>query len=268
MKNNQEQSLTDILTNFDTNVGETERLVSAIGGGLLAAYGINRGDTLGILLSVLGGGLLFRGATGHCQVYDAMGVDSTADKAGFANLKSNKSGKSKTWKDDLLSGKVHVKKSLTINKPVAELYRFWRNFENLPQFMEHLESVKMTGEKTSHWKAKAPLGQSVEWDAEVTSDRENERIGWKSLEGADIANSGVVEFKPTINRGTEVTVTLTYEAPGGQLGAMLAKLFGEEPSQQIYGDLYRFKSLMEAGELIKVEGQTSGRKSTAKSATA
>jgi uncharacterized membrane protein len=269
MKTNyQEKSLTDILTNTNTNVGETERLVSAVGGGLLTAYGINRGDTFGILLSVLGGGLLLRGATGHCQVYDAMGVDSSEGRANFVNLSSNKSGKSKTWKDDLLSGKVHVKKSLTINKPVAELYQFWRNFENLPQFMQHLESVKTTGDKTSHWKAKAPLGQSVEWDAEVTSDRENERIGWKSLEGADIPNSGVVEFKPTINRGTEVTVTLTYEAPGGQLGAMLAKLFGEEPSQQVYGDLYRFKSLMEAGELIKVEGQTSGREPQAKKASA
>lgn len=266
--NNQEKSLTDIITNMNTNVGDTERLVSAVGGGLLTAYGINRGGTLGILLSVLGGGLLLRGATGHCQVYDAMGVDGSDGTVNLAGSKSKKSGKSTTWKDDLLSGKVHVKKALTINKSAAELYQFWRNFENLPQFMEHLESVKNTGEKTSHWKAKAPLGQSVEWDAELTSDRENERIGWKSLEGADIANSGVVEFKPTTNRGTEVTVSLTYEAPGGQLGAILAKLFGEEPSQQVYGDLYRFKSLMESGELIKVEGQTSGRAPQAKKASA
>ncbi len=168
----------------------------------------------------------------------------------------------------MLSGKVHVTKSLTINKSSAELYKFWRNFENLPQFMEHLESVKNTGEKTSHWKAKAPLGQSVEWDAEVTSDIENVRIGWKSLEGSDIPNSGVVEFLPTTNRGTEVKVVMTYEAPGGAFGAMFAKLFGEEPSQQVYGDLYRFKSLMESGEVITVEGQTSGREPQAKKATA
>ncbi|HEV8157819.1 MAG TPA: SRPBCC family protein, partial [Pyrinomonadaceae bacterium] len=145
---------------------------------------------------------------------------------------------------------------------------FWRNFENLPKFMAHLESVKTTDGNKSHWVAKAPMGTTVEWDAEITSEQENERIGWKSLEGADIPNSGVVEFKPTTNRGTEVKVTLTYEAPGGALGAMFAKLFGEEPSQQVYGDLYRFKSLMESGEVITVEGQSSGREPQAKKATA
>ena len=137
--------------------------------------------------------------------------------------------------------------------------------------MDHLESVTTTGETTSHWKAKAPLGQTVEWNAEITSDRENERIGWQSVEGSDIPNSGVVEFNPTVNRGTEVRVVLTYEAPGGALGAMFAKLFGEEPSQQVYGDLCRLKSIMEAGEIIKVEGQSSGRsedKTKAKTATA
>ena len=268
MKNKeQEKSLTDILTNTDTNVGDVERVMSSIGGGAMIAYGLKRGDALGILLSVLGGGFALRGATGHCQIYDAAGID-TSGETKSKNFDSKKSAKSSMWKNDLLSGKVHVSKSLTINKSAAELYQFWRNFENLPQFMEHLEAVKNTGEKTSHWKAKAPLGQSVEWDAEITSDRENERIGWRSLEGADIANSGVVEFKPTVDRGTEVKVTLTYEAPGGNLGARLAKLFGEEPSQQVYGDLYRFKSLMEAGEIIRVEGQTSGRKPMASKAAA
>lgn len=266
--NEQEKSLTDILTNTNTNVGDVERVVSSIGGGALLAYGIKRGDTFGILLSILGGGFALRGATGHCQIYDAIGINKSGGGKDAENSGSKKSARSSTWKDGLLSGKVHVTKALTINKSAAELYQFWHNFENLPQFMEHLEAVKNTGEKTSHWKAKAPLGQSVEWDAEITSDRENERIGWRSLEGADIANSGVVEFKPTINRGTEVKVTLIYEAPGGNLGAMLAKLFGEEPSQQVYGDLYRFKSLMEAGEIIRVEEQTSGRKPMAKKATA
>ena len=104
----------------------------------------------------------------------------------------------------LLASKIHVNKSITINKSPAELYQFWRNFENLPQFMTHLESVTVTDEKRSHWKAKAPLGTSVEWDAEITSDIENERIGWKSIEGSEIPNSGVVEFRPTTNRGTEV----------------------------------------------------------------
>ncbi len=265
---NKEKSITDILTNTQTNVGSAERFASAVAGGALLAYGMKRGDTLGILLSVLGGGVALRGATGHCQVYDAMDVD-TSGVPKNKNFAGSKTGsKSPTYQNGLLSGKVHVSKSLTINKSPAELYSFWRNFENLPQFMEHLESVKNLDGKKSHWKAKAPLGKSVEWDAEVTSEQENSRIGWRSLEGADIPNSGVVEFKPTTNRGTEVKVSLTYEAPGGALGAMFAKLFGEEPSQQVYGDLYRFKSLMESGEVITVEGQSSGRESQAKKATA
>ncbi len=264
---NQNKSLTDILTNTGTNVNPVERLVSATAGGALLAYGLKKGGVFGTLLSVVGGGVALRGVTGHCQVYDAMGIDRSEAGETRTAMVGRSSKKSNTWNDGMLSGKVHVTKSLTINKSPAELYSFWRNFENLPQFMEHLESVKVTDDKRSHWKAKAPLGTSVEWDAEVTSDQENVRIGWRSLEGADIPNSGVVEFLPTTNRGTEVKVVMTYEAPGGVFGAMVAKLFGEEPSQQVYGDLYRFKSLMESGEIITTEGQTSGREPQAKSAS-
>jgi uncharacterized membrane protein len=252
----QEKSITDILTNMNTNVSPAERLVSGVAGGALIAYGVKRGDALGILLSVLGGGLTLRGATGHCQVYDAMDIntaDETQRHLGAGSLKS-------PFTNRALTGKIHVKKSVTINKSPAELYQFWRNFENLPRFMAHLESVTVTGEKTSFWKAKAPLGTTVEWNAEITSDVENERIGWKSADDADIPNSGVVEFNPTRNRGTEVRVVLTYEAPGGKLGSLFAKLFGEEPSQQVYGDLCRFKSIMETGRIVTVEGQPSGRK--------
>jgi uncharacterized membrane protein len=262
---NKNNTTAEFLTKMNTNVSPVERFISATTGGVLLAYGLKRGGALGTVFSLLGGSLAFRGTTGHCHMYDAMGIDTNEGETASRNFTS---GKSKTYENGLLSGKVHVSKSLTINKSPAELYSFWHNFENLPQFMEHLESVKTTGEKTSHWKAKAPLGQSVEWDAETTSDQENVRIGWRSLEGADIPNSGVVEFLPTANRGTEVKVTMTYEAPGGALGAMFAKLFGEEPSQQVYGDLYRFKSLMESGEIITTEGQTSGREPHAKKATA
>ena len=270
---NTNNSLADMLTNLDTNVSPGERFVSAAAGGALIAFGLKQGGVLGTLLSLVGGGVALRGVTGHCQVYDAAGINTnTGEKSDarvdFKSLAGRISKKSSTWKNDLLAGKVHVTKALTINKSPAELYSFWRNFENLPQFMEHLESVKNLDGNRSHWKAKAPLGQSVEWDAEITSDEENVRIGWRSLEGADVPNSGVVEFMPTATRGTEVKVVMTYEVPGGEWGAMIAKLFGEEPSQRVYGDLYRFKSLMESGEIIRVEGQTSGRKATAKSATA
>lgn len=259
MKNEKEKSITDILTNMNTNVSPTERLVSGVAGGALIAYGVKRGDALGILLSILGGGAALRGVTGHCQIYDAMDIN-TANEHQQSGHFGEGSKKSPFSKKGLLTDKIHVKKSVTINKSPAELYQFWRNFENLPRFMAHLESVSNSEGNRSHWVAKAPFGQTVEWDAEITSEQENERIGWKSVEGADVPNSGVVEFNPTSTRGTEVRVVLTYEPPAGKLGALVAKLFGEEPSQQVYGDLCRFKSIMETGTILDVEGQTSGRK--------
>ena len=261
----QEKSITDILTNMNTNVSPTERVVSGVAGGALIAYGVKQGGAIGVLLSIVGGGLALRGSTGHCHVYDAMDVN-TADAQQQRHIGAG--SKKSPFSNGLLASKIHVKKSVTINKSPAELYQFWRNFENLPKFMSHLESVTVTGEKTSFWKAKAPLGTTVEWNAEITSEQENERIGWKSVEGASVPNSGVVQFNPTSTRGTEVRVVLTYESPAGELGAIIAKLFGEEPSQQVYGDLYRFKSMMESGEIITVEGQTSGREPQAKKAAA
>ncbi|HEX9961582.1 MAG TPA: SRPBCC family protein [Pyrinomonadaceae bacterium] len=246
--NNKNESVTDFLTNLETNVGTPERFISSIGGGALLLYGIRRGGALGILASLLGGGLALRGVTGHCHMYDKFGID-TAEKGDNAS----------PFHKGLLASKIHVTKSITINKSPAELYQFWHNFENLPQFMTHLESVNVTDEKRSHWVAKAPLGTTVEWDAEITSDIENERIGWVSVEGSQIPNSGVVEFRPTSNRGTELRVVLTYEPPAGEIGALFAKLFGEEPNQQVREDLRRFKQLMESGTIMTVDGQTSGR---------
>ncbi|AFZ24652.1 putative integral membrane protein [Cylindrospermum stagnale PCC 7417] len=162
---------------------------------------------------------------------------------------------------------VRVEKTVTINKPADELYRFWHNFENLPQFMKHLKFVKVYNEKRSHWIANAPLGGSVEWDADILEDRENEFISWATVEGADVHNSGFVRFtKAPGDRGTEVKVMMEYNPPGGTLGATLAKpvadiakIFGEEPEQQIGDDLRRFKMLMEAGEIATIEGQPRGK---------
>ncbi len=257
---NTENSFTNFLTDTTQNVNNPERVASALAGGALVAYGIKQGGISGTLLSVLGGGMLLRGATGHCPAYEAIGVDTAGLTEGTQ--------KSPFKRGSLLSGKVLVTQALTINKSPAELYEFWRNFENLPTFMRHLESVTKKDEKTSHWKAKAPLGQTVEWDAEVTSDIPNQRIGWKSLEGAFIPNSGVVEFLPTRDRGTEMKVTLTYEAPGGKLGEWIAWALGEEPNLQIAEDLRRFKSLMETGLIMKIDGQPSGREPLPKAMTA
>lgn len=237
-----EKTLTKILTNTDVNLNNIERFVSGIAGGGLLAYGLKRRDATGAALAVVGGLLGLRGATGHCQIKDAL--DTTG---GNTNLQG--------W----LSGKVEVQKAVTINKSQSELFAFWRNFENLPKFMNHLESVIVIDDTRSHWKAKAPLGYTVEWQAKITGETPNEKIEWSSMEGSDIPNTGKVEFRPTANRGTEVVVHITYESPAGRIGALAAKIFGEEPNQQVSEDLRRFKSLMETGLIMKVEGQPSGR---------
>ena len=151
-----------------------------------------------------------------------------------------------------LTSNIHVKKSMMVNRSPEELYQFWRNFENLPRFMTHLEAVQVQGDRHSHWKAKAPAGTTVEWDAEITDDRPNEQIAWRSLENADVHNTGSVRFERAAgNRGTKVTVEVYYDAPGGAIGAALAKLFGEEPSQQVQDDLRIFKQVMETGEMVR-----------------
>ncbi|MDQ3820656.1 MAG: SRPBCC family protein [Acidobacteriota bacterium] len=153
------------------------------------------------------------------------------------------------------TGGTQVKKSIVINSSPEELYEFWHNFENLPIFMKHLEAVRVTGEGRSHWVAKAPAGGTVEWDAEVTDDRPNELIAWRSLEGADVDNVGSVRFERAPGgRGTIVKVELEYSPPGGILGSTIAKLFGEEPEQQISDDLRLLKQVIEVGEVVVSDG--------------
>jgi uncharacterized membrane protein len=148
-------------------------------------------------------------------------------------------------------GIIHTKKSLTVGRPAAEVYAFWRDFENLPRFMRHLESVTVIDEKRSHWKAKAPAGKSVEWDAVITEERENELIAWRSVAGSDVHNAGSVRFMPAPGgRGTEVRVDMEYEPPLGKIGSKVAMIFREEPGQQVEDDLRHFKQVMELGEIV------------------
>jgi uncharacterized membrane protein len=152
-------------------------------------------------------------------------------------------------------GTTQVKKSLIINRAPEELYQFWRDFENLPRIMHHLEAVRVTGETRSHWVAKAPAGTSVEWDAEITQDRPNELIAWRSLEGAEVENSGSVRFEPaTGNRGTIVRVEMDYNPPGGVIGEWVAKLTGDDAGQQAQESLRCFKQVMETGEVVVSDG--------------
>ena len=165
-----------------------------------------------------------------------------------------------------ISGRRHpirVERSLTIDRSPADLYAFWRNFEQLPQFMNHLKSVKVIGDNLTHWVAKGPMKTDVAWDARTINERPNELIAWKSVEGSDIYTAGSVRFQPAPgNRGTMVRVTFEYEPPAGKLGAAIAKIFGEDPVKQVNVDLRRFKQLMETGEIARTEGQPAGRASS------
>jgi uncharacterized membrane protein len=216
----------------ESGVGGAERWASLIGGGALVLLGLKQGSLRGALTAIAGGGLLYHGTVGQKSLQEATGMNQS----------------------------IKVEKTVTINKPAEELYRFWHNFENLPTFMKHVKSVKVLDGKRSHWIANAPLGASVEWDADIIEDRENHLIAWASVEGAQVDNSGFVRFQPaTGGRGTEVKVVMEYNPPGGAVTAAIAKLFGEEPEQQIGDELRRFKMLMEAGEIATTEGQPTAR---------
>ncbi len=154
---------------------------------------------------------------------------------------------------------MHVKAAITVRKPREEVYRFWRDLENLPSFMAHVESVDGDGNGRSHWKVKAPAGATVEWDAEVVEDRPGEALVWRAVEGSGVQNSGAVRFLDAPrNQGTEVHVEFDYAAPGGRLGEAVAKLFGEEPTQQAKDDLRRFKQVLETGFVVRSEGSPEG----------
>ncbi len=222
------------------NVGEVERMMSALAGGALLAAGLPRRSWTGAGLSVLGAALLHRGLSGYCAVFEAMGVNTHTGEP-----LTNRLGRRKVPSGHA----VKVRQSIRIDRPPAELYRFWRSLDNLPRIMSHLDTVQTINDRLSHWVVKPmPGAPTVEWDAEIINEIENERIGWRSLRGADVDNAGSVEFEPTGDgRSTNLTVTLQYSPPAGRLGAAVAKLFGEDPERLIAEDLQRFKQTMESG---------------------
>jgi uncharacterized membrane protein len=165
-----------------------------------------------------------------------------------------------TSKDDVIDqaktslvedkGDTLIGRSVTINRPRDELYAYWRDFANLPSFMDNIVSVSVLDANRSHWIVKAPAGRTVEWDALITEEREGETIAWASAEGADVPNSGRIDFRDAQGgRGTIVTATILYDPPAGVVGKVIAKLFQREPAIQARRDLRRFKQLMETGEI-------------------
>jgi uncharacterized membrane protein len=236
----------ELTANEKTNVSNPERWVSVIAGSALAAFGLARRSKSGVALAGLGGALVWRGATGFCAVYNALGL-STSGRVEDDRQVSVPYGRG-----------IRVEKSVTVNASPEKLYAFWRNFENLPRFMDHLEMVHVIDSKRSHWRTKGPAGIKAEWDAEIINEVPNELIGWRSVEGSNVDNAGSVHFNAT-SRGTEVKVVLRYDPPGGSLGAAVAKLFGEDPEHQVQEELRRFKQLIETGEIASTEGQAAGR---------
>jgi uncharacterized membrane protein len=231
------------------NISDLERWVSLIGGSALALYGLSRRSRGGLALAAAGGVLVARGVTQRSLLYSALGVDTAHGELRHGSVIAS----------ILPARTVEIERSVTISRPRAELFRFWRDFENLPRFMEHLESVTNIDDTRSHWVAKAPLGRTVEWEAEITDEIENELIAWQSTQRADIENAGSVRFLDAPGgRGTEVKVNLRYEAPGGMVGATFAKIFGEAPEEQVREDLRHFKQIMEVGETPTTAGQPSG----------
>ena len=147
---------------------------------------------------------------------------------------------------------IDVTQTVTINRSPEEVYAFWRELDNLPSFMSHLDSIQVIGHRRSHWRAKGPAGTRVEWDAEIIEDRPNQLIAWRSLAGADIPNEGRVRFeRGPGGRGTVVRVEMRYQPPAGRLGAGFAKLFGREPSQEVRADLRQLKQVLETGQIAR-----------------
>ena len=238
------------MTSARANVNDGERVGSAAIGAAMVAYGLKRRDWLGALSAIGGAMLVYRGATGHCQVYQALGVNGRAVARSNEDTKEALAG----------SGGVLVCETVTIQRSADELYREWRNLESLPDRMQHLQSVREMGDGTSHWEAIGPAGKVFEWDAEILQDIPGKLLSWRSLPGSEVISAGSVNFDDA-GQGTRVTVRLQYDPPGGKIGAYVAWLLRQEPSQQIREDLREWKRRLETGEVATTEGQSSGRAS-------
>jgi uncharacterized membrane protein len=220
------------------NVSDWERVASIAAGAALIYLGTRQRSSNRMATST-GFGLVARGVGGYCPMNAMLGRDSHGSDTKVA-----------------LSGPrgVHVYESIVINRSPDELFRFWRDFSNLPRFMEHLDDVKVLSPTRSVWTAKAPIGMRVKWEADVINEIEGELIGWQSTENADVATAGSVRFVPAPGGATEIIVHLQYEPPARKLGSLVAAIFGEEPSQQIRADLHRLKEILETGDVPRSQG--------------
>ena len=222
---------------YKPNISATARWTSMITGAALAAAGYRRSNRV---LGLAGLGLLARGASGWCPVTAAVDPDA---QYGSSPTKTHLGG----------SRGVIVEDAITIYRPVSEVYSYWRNLENLPRFMEHLEDVRVTDPLHSRWAAKGPLGVTVKWEAEIINDIPPTLLSWKSVGQSDVVSAGSVRFRPSGEQATELRIKLQYDPPAGKVGATVAWLLGEDPQHQIAEDLRRFKQLVETGEISETD---------------
>ncbi len=232
---------------------EFARWAGLAAGGALALYGLSRRSKAGVGLAILGANVAFHSGTQGRFLTPLLQRLPLPLPASW------------TEGHTLSEEGVTVEHAITVNRPADELYRYWRKLENLSQIMRHLESVNVIDDRRSHWVAKGPVGLKAEWDAEITVDRPNQALGWRSLEGPhdgspQVNNTGLVYFtQDPHGNGTVIRVVLKYDPPAGKLGAAFAKIFGEDPAVQIREDLRRFKQVMETSEIPTTHGQSSSR---------
>ena len=235
----------DTLVRHAGDAGNAERWAAIMGGTALGVAGLRRGDWVGLTLAAVGGGLLFAGAAGVPMARPiARRVPRVAGLVPAAEREP-----------------TTVQAHVTIAAPREKVFRFWRNFGNLPRIMSHLDVVEIESATRSCWKARGPGGMVVRWHSEIDKERENELLSWRTVEDADLPHRGQVMFRDAPgDRGTEVTLTLVYRPPGGQAGRAVARLFGSAPGQQAREALRTLKYLLEVGELPTTEGQPHGAK--------
>jgi uncharacterized membrane protein len=225
------------------NIGEVERVLSVGAGVGMALCGLTSGKARGLLATLLGGGLIYRGLTGHCAFYEAMGID-TAERKPTTAVPAHQGCK--------------IERTITVRRSAHELYDFWRYIGNFPKVMRHLKSVEPREGSRTHWIAHG-LAKDLQWDAEILNRRDDGLIAWRSLPGGDVETAGSIRFKPLgDDRGTKVTVSLKYNPPGGKIAARIANWLGAGLDEEVAEDLRRFKRVMESGDVPAPDGQPVG----------
>jgi uncharacterized membrane protein len=195
-------------------------------------------------LALAGGMLVYRGATGRWAFSELLGLAGSEARHPSTSV-PHETG-------------IKVERSIVIYKSPEELYRFWRNLENLPRFMTQHVEIRQLDENRSHWKVNTLAGATFEWDAEIINEIPNELLAWRSLENSQLDHAGSVHFESGQSGGSKVTVIMQYRPLAGKLGAEIARMFGQEPAQVIEKDLHRLKQLMESGEITSAEAQPHG----------